>query len=106
MIGRGGTTKKRGKLPPVPEYPGKMTKRAESRARVQLDRDKDFAKLDAKPGVMLLVEALFADGFEVVAGDVYAVHPEFRLVDMNLRAPLSLETRDVVLRRTSLGVMA
>ncbi len=100
MIGKAGTTKKPGKRRPIPTYAGKVTRRAESRARIVLDSERDFA---AAIGVLLIVQADFADGFEVVAADVYAVHPEFRMVDVRLRAPLPAETSVVKVYRTSLG---
>lgn len=105
MSAASGTTKRKGKLPPVPTYPGKVTKRADKRARILLDREKDVAKLDATSGTLLLLEAVFDDGFEVIAAEVYAVHPG-RLIDVHLRGSLPLETNAVKVYRTSLGVMA
>ena len=105
MIGREGTNKKRGKLPPVPSYRGRLVRRADARARLAIDTDKDFGKLDAVSGVLLLVEALFDDGFEVVAAEVYAVHPQHRFIDVHLRAPLPENTNRIEVKRTRLGLI-
>lgn len=103
MIGREGSTKKRSKRQPIPEFHGTMTKRADMRARIQISTADEFAKLDAKPGARIIVDALFDDGFEVVAADIYAVHPEHRLIDVNLRCPLALDAKTVVVKRSCLG---
>lgn len=106
MIGKSGTTTKARKLPPVPTYAAKITKRADMRARLVIDRASDFVRLDPSSGVLLIIEVDFTEGFEVVAAEVYAVHAEYRIVDVRLRADLPLETRAVSIKRTSLGVMA
>lgn len=105
MIGREGTAKKSGRLPPVPSFRGRLVKRADMRARIELDHDKDFVALNAASGVLLLIEADFSDGFEVVAAEVYAVHPAYRYLDVQLRASLPANANRVEVKRTSLGVI-
>lgn len=106
MNGRDGTTNKRSRRQPIPEFHGKITKRADDRARIQINTLAEFDKLDAAIGVMLIVDAIFSDGeFEVVAADIYAVHSEHRLIDVHLRYPLAPEAKTVVIKRSCLGVM-
>lgn len=104
-MNRTGTTKKRSKRQPIPEFHGKVTKRADMRARIQIDTRVEFDKLEALPGVMLIVDAIFSDEeFQVVAADIYAVHSDQRLIDVHLRARLDPEANKVVIKRSCLGV--
>lgn len=87
------------KLPPVPEYRARVTKRADTRARLVLDDSGDADRLNALPGVLLIIEA----DYETLAAEVYASHEGGTTFDVNLRGGLDAATDAIVIRRTGLG---
>jgi hypothetical protein len=85
----------------VPEYKARITRRAEGRARLELSK-KEAARLAPEVGLVLLLDSRRCDdGFEVVAAEVYAVHLEGTLVDVDLRAEISADLVNV--KRTGIG---
>lgn len=74
-------------------HAARVLKRADDRARLQL-----YEVWDAKVGERLLVDS----EWETLAADVYAVHPEHRLLDVTLRGGLDESTSRVWLRRPHL----
>ena len=107
MIG-GVNTAKEAKLPPVPRYPARIARRAEGslldkpRARLVLSHSGDVEKIDAKPGVVLLIEIEDRELLEVLSAEVYAVHPG-GIIDCYTRGEIVATTSACVLYRTRLG---
>ncbi len=96
---KSGTTKPP-KLPPRPTFAASVRRRSDCgwRVRLQLNAAGDAECLAAVVGTTVIL----ATSWEAVGATVYAIHPDGRLLDVQLLAKLDATATGVEVRRTTI----